>query len=129
MKKMMNWIGTIAMALVTLAPHHGMAEETNPETEKTMEAVKQATDAEITPRAQAARVRGKILYKRSQIRKLEQEVCEKKADLKAKITELEQERRTQYVAAEPKLQELYAELDALETALAKIPVEKGKRNQ
>ena len=127
MKRMMTWMGLFAMA-VTMVSLHCLAEEEKGKADEPQETVKQAADAEITPRAQAARVRGKILYKRSQIRKLEQEVCEKKAELKAKVGELEQERRTQYIAAEPKLQELYAELDALETALAKIPVEKGKRN-
>jgi len=129
MKRMMNWLGGIVMALA-LMPLSGVAEEAPVTGERPpADAVRQLPDAEVSPRAQAARMRGKILYKRSQIRKLEQEACERKAELKAKMAELEQERRTQYVAADPKLQELYAELDALEAALAKLPVERGKRNQ
>ena len=74
-------------------------------------AVAEAAPAEKNP---VARLRGRLLYKKGQIRKLEKAAAEVNEALKNKVDDLEQERRAQYVAAEPKLVELYAEQDALE---------------
>ena len=67
-----------------------------------------------------ARLRGRLLYKKGQIRKLEKAAAEVNAALKSKADGLEQERRAQYVAAEPKLVELYAEQDALEEEIKRL---------
>ena len=65
-------------------------------------------------RVQIAKLRGKLLYKRSQIRKLEKEASSKDTALADKIATLEQQRRDQFEAAQPKLKDLYAEEAALE---------------
>lgn len=67
-----------------------------------------------------ARMRGRLLYKRGQIRKLEKAAAESNEALRNKVDELEKERRAQYVAAEPKLVELYAEQDALEEEVKRM---------
>ena len=81
-------------------------------------------DAEAL-KVQIAKMRGKLLYKKGQIRKLEKEACETNVQLKEKTDELEKERRTQFIAANPKLEGLYAEQDALETEIQKMNSEKG----
>ena len=77
----------------------------------------EAAPAEKNP---VARLRGRLLYKKGQIRKLEKAAAEVNAALKTKAEDLEQERRAQYVAAEPKLVELYAEQDALEEEIKRL---------
>jgi hypothetical protein len=67
-----------------------------------------------------ARLRGRLLYKRGQIRKLEKAAAEVNDALRAKADELEKERRAQYVAADPKLAGLYAEQDALEEEIKRL---------
>ena len=70
-------------------------------------------------------MRGRLLYKKGQIRKLEKEACETNVQLKEKTDELEKERRVQFIAANPKLESLYAEQDALETEIQKMNSEKS----
>ena len=81
-------------------------------------------DAE-TLKVQIAKMRGRLLYKKGQIRKLEKEACETNVQLKEKTDELEKERRVQFIAANPKLESLYAEQDALETEIQKMNSEKS----
>ncbi|MBR0457940.1 MAG: hypothetical protein IJJ26_01765 [Victivallales bacterium] len=76
-------------------------------------------------RVQIAKMRGKLLYKRSQIRKLEKEASNKDANLASKIADLEQQRRNLYEDAQPKLKELYAEEAALELEIDNLG---GNRN-
>ncbi len=85
-------------------------------------AVKAAAVAEAAPAEKnpVARLRGRLLYKKGQIRKLEKAAAEVNEALKNKVDDLEQERRAQYVAAEPKLVELYAEQDALEEEIKRL---------
>ena len=81
---------------------------------------KKADDAQMDARVQVARLRGKLVYKKGQIRKLEKSACEANEELKKKVAALEEERRTSYVAAEPKLKTLYAEQDALNAEIEKL---------
>ena len=62
---------------------------------------------------QLARLRGKLLYKKGQIRKLENSVTAASAELKGKVDELERQRRDLLQGAEPKLASLYEEHDQL----------------
>ena len=62
---------------------------------------------------QLARLRGKLLYKKGQIRKLENGVTAASAELKGKVDELERQRRDLLQGAEPKLASLYEEHDQL----------------
>ncbi|NMA43770.1 MAG: hypothetical protein GX946_10375 [Oligosphaeraceae bacterium] len=54
-------------------------------------------------------LRGKLLYKRNQARKLEREAAERDPALSEKVQRLEAEIKALYCAAEPKLSEIYAE--------------------
>jgi len=59
-------------------------------------------------------LRGKLLYKRNQIRKLERTATSADASLQDKVLDLETQIQALYVAAEPKLGALYqAEKDLL----------------
>lgn len=93
-------------------------------------AVKVAAAAEAAPKPAeknpVARLRGKLLYKKGQIRKLERAAAEVNVALKSKVDDLEQERRAQYIAAEPKLVELYAEQDALEEEIKRLSAARTK---
>ncbi len=62
---------------------------------------------------QLAKLRGKLLYKRGQVRKLEKGAIAADAELAEKLNELEAKRRALLVAAEPRLGALYAEQDKL----------------
>lgn len=77
-------------------------------------------------RAGIARLRGKLLYKKSQIRKLEKSACTANASLQDKADSLEKERRASFTAAEPKLEALYAEQDALDAQIKKLTAENSK---
>jgi len=81
---------------------------------------KATDDAATTIRVQVAKLRGKLVYKKGQIKKLERAACEEDEALKAKINELEQERRNHYIAKEPKLKKLYEEQDALDSEIEQI---------
>lgn len=61
-----------------------------------------------------AQLRGKLLYKRSQTRKLERTALGSDAALGEKIRRLEAEIEALYCAAEPKLESLYAEQKQLQ---------------
>lgn len=56
-----------------------------------------------------AQLRGKLLYKKSQARKLEKAAEEADPALKSKIVDLHTQAETAYVAANPKLAEIYQE--------------------
>ena len=63
------------------------------------------------------KLRGKILYKQRQIHTLEKGALEANSELKTKIDAMEKERRAQYIAVEPKLEELYKTKDELQKEL------------
>ena len=71
-------------------------------------------------RVQIAKLRGKLLYKRSQIRKLEKEASTKDSALASKVNDLEQQRRLLFENAEPKLKTLYAEEAAFELEIENL---------
>ena len=75
------------------------------------------TKAEKNP---VAKLRGKLLYKKNQIRKLERSATGSNEALRVRAGELEKERRGQYVAVEPKLAELYSEQDALAAEIDRL---------
>lgn len=77
-------------------------------------------DAVMDVRVQVAKLRGKLLYKKGQIRKLEKAACAYNAELKKKVDALETERRNSYIAIEPKLKTLYAEQDAIDAEIIKL---------
>ena len=82
-----------------------------------MPAVTQAEDAPPATAAveatsvkdQVARLRGKLLYKKNQARRLETQAEKTDSTLKAKIDELNNQKENLYVAVEPKLAEIYQE--------------------
>lgn len=80
----------------------------------------EAVDKAESARVQVAKLRGKLLYKRNQIRKLEKSACDANSELRQRMESIEKEKRTQYVVAEPKLEPLYAEQDALEGEILKL---------
>ena len=65
-------------------------------------------------KTQVSRMRGKLLYKKGQIKKLEKAVTETNTEASAKSANLERQRRELFIAAEPKLAQLYEEQDSLE---------------
>ncbi len=77
-------------------------------------------------KVQIAKMRGRLLYKKGQIRKLEKAACGENVQLQEKISSLEKERRVQFIAANPKLEGLYAEQDVLEGEIQKLNIEKDK---
>ena len=111
MVKRMLTIGMLC-ALCLCAP--ARADEAQPAAPKDGEALK----------VQIAKMRGRLLYKKGQIRKMEKEACEGNVQLKEKIDAIEKERRTQFIAANPKLESLYEEQDALENEIQKLNNEK-----
>jgi len=86
---------------------------------------KSAKDNEI--QLAIGKLRGKLLYKKNQIYKLEKSACESNPDLKAKMDAMEKEKRNQYIAVEPKLEELYKIKDELENEIKEM-TEKARQN-
>ena len=71
-----------------------------------------------------AKLRGKLLYKKSQIRKLEKAATAADDVLASKLQELENQRRALLSAAEPRLAALYAEHDGMEEEIQKMTEKK-----
>lgn len=61
-----------------------------------------------------AQLRGKLLYKRNQAKRLERAASEADAELKKKVEALESQIKALYVEANPKLAEIYAEQKQLD---------------
>lgn len=78
--------------------------------------VQQVTNKDVEKK-QISRMRGKLLYKKGQIRKLEHAVVEADATVAAKAADLERQRRELYMAKEAKLARLYEEQDALDAQI------------
>lgn len=64
---------------------------------------------ETAPAVNIKKLRGKLLYKRNQISKLERDAMAANAELESQISGLEQQRRHLLATAQPKLGALYAE--------------------
>ena len=62
----------------------------------------------VTQKDPVKQLRGKLLYKKNQIRKLEQAALSADPTLEEKVERLESERQSLYVAVKPELEELYA---------------------
>ena len=86
---------------------------------------KSAKDTEI--QLAIGKLRGKLLYKKNQIHKLEKSAYESHPDLKVKMDAMEKEKRNQYIAVEPKLEELYKAKDELENEIKEMK-EKAEQN-
>ncbi len=77
------------------------------------EAVQQQTEAPALKNP-LSQLRGKLLYKRNQARRLERAAMEADGELKKKIELLQSQIEALYVEANPKLAEIYAEQKQLE---------------
>jgi small-conductance mechanosensitive channel len=93
------------------------ADKPAPQDEKTVVKVEEEAKKEKTP---VAKLRGKLLYKKSQIKKLEKAAAAADAVLAEKLQELENQRRALLTSAEPRLAGLYAEHDEMEGEIQKM---------
>ncbi len=85
---------------------------------------KNAKDNEI--QIAIGKLRGKLLYKKNQIHKLEKSAYDSHPELKAKMDAMEKEKRNQYIAVEPKLEELYKVKDELENEIKEMTEKAGQ---
>ena len=113
----MNGRKTMTSLLVALALAAGAGTAFCQNKDVAEETMKAAAE---TAKVQIAKLRGRLLYKKSQIRKLEKSACENNPALKSKMEELEKEKRQSYIAVESKLESLYSEQDVLETEIQKL---------
>ena len=113
----MNCRKTMTSMMVALALAAGVGTAFCQNKDAAEEAMKAAAE---TAKVQIAKLRGRLLYKKSQIRKLEKSACENNPALKTKMEEMEKEKRQSYIAVESKLESLYTELDLLETEIQKL---------
>ena len=97
------------------------AEAPAPQDEKAVVKVEEEVKKEKSP---VAKLRGKLLYKKSQIRKLEKAATASDAVLAEKLQELENQRRALLSSAEPRLAALYAEHDSMEDEIQKMTEKK-----
>ena len=97
------------------------AMKTEPAGEKSVVKVEDEAKKEKAP---VAKLRGKLLYKKSQIKKLEKVAVAADPTLANKLQELENQRRALLTAAEPRLGEMYAEQDSMERELQKMTEKK-----
>ena len=79
-----------------------------------------ATEEAKPIKDQVARLRGKLLYKKNQSRRLETQAEKADPALKAKIDELNNQKENLYVAAEPKLAEIYQEQKELNRQIEQL---------
>ena len=115
--------GVLALALACggLRALAQQAEEPQQNEDKAVVKVEEEARKEKSP---VAKLRGKLLYKKSQIRKLEKSAVAADAALASKLQELENQRRALLSAAEPRLGELYAEQDSMEGEIQKMTEKK-----
>lgn len=108
---------TLALMLgVALAEEGAVAPKAAPQPAAAA-AVNEENTTAINERNQVSRLRGKLLYKKGQIRKMEKLAQESNGGLKKKLEALEKQRRELLVAADPKLGPLYEEQDKLEAEI------------
>ena len=74
-------------------------------------------------KSKLAKMRGSLLYKKNQIRKFEKLATDTKPALAKKIQALENQRRAEYTAVEPRLKELYKSQDELDAEIKKTAEE------
>ena len=97
------------------------AEHPAPQEEKAVVKADEEVKKEKNP---VARLRGKLLYKKSQIKKLEKAAAAADPALAEKLQELENQRRALLSSAEPRLAALYAEHDGLDEEVQKMTEKK-----
>ena len=114
---LLNVGGSLLLAMLA-----GMAQaqEKSPEVQAKEDKLLHQMSGGDEVRIQLAKMRGRLLVKKNQVRKLEKEACTANPELKGKVAELDKERRTLFVAAEPKLQGAYAEVDTLEKEIERL---------
>ncbi|MBP5640276.1 MAG: hypothetical protein J6X55_12400 [Victivallales bacterium] len=108
----MMGIGLLANETQTAQPQQNQTENTITQTDN--------KNPPVTDKTQVSRLRGKLLYKKGQIRKLEKIVTETNNEIATKNSEFERQRRELFVAAEPKLAQLYEEQDTLEQQIQQM---------
>ena len=113
----MNCRKTMTSMMVALTLAAGIGSAFSQSKDVAEDAVKAAAE---TAKVQIAKLRGRLLYKKSQIRKLEKSACENNPALKTKMEEMEKEKRQSYIAVESKLEPLYSEQDVLESEIQKL---------
>ncbi len=95
----------------------------------TVDAAPRAKSAKDTETQIAVRkLRGKLLYRKNQIHKLEKSAYDSHPELKAKMDAMEKEKRNQYIAVEPKLEELYKIKDELENEIKEMTEKAGQNS-
>ena len=116
--------GSVLAVLLAFGGWHALAQQAeNPEPVENKAVVKVEEEVK-KDKNPVARLRGKLLYKKSQIRKLEKAATESNVALANKLQELENQRRALLTAAEPRLGELYAEQDSMEGEIQKMTEKK-----
>ena len=113
----MNCRKTMTSMMVALTLAAGIGSAFSQSKDVAEDAVKAAAE---TAKVQIAKLRGRLLYKKSQIRKLEKSACENNPALKTKMEKMEKEKRQSYIAVESKLEPLYSEQDVLESEIQKL---------
>jgi len=97
-----------------------------PESQKEA-AAEVAKPAEEDLKTQISRLRGKLLYQRNKARKFETGVLEADEDIKARLDAMEAERRSLMIAAQPKLEGVYNEIDKLVSQLDELVAKDKKK--
>ena len=122
MRRVLMNVGTaLGLALLAgMAQTQAHAQEKSPEVLAKEDKLLRQMSGGDEVRVQLAKMRGRLLVRKNQVRKLEKEACAANSELKVKVATLDKERRTLFVAAEPKLQEAYAEVDTLEKEIEKL---------
>ena len=87
---------------------------------KAAETTKVVAEGKDLEKKEVARMRGKLLYKKGQIRKLEKTAMQSNPQLAKKIDDLERQKRDALIAAEPKLAPLYEEQDKLDEQIRQV---------
>jgi len=116
--------GCMLLALLSSGGWHAKAQAAENPVPQDSKVVVKAEEEAKKEKSPIARLRGKLLYKKSQIKKLEKAAAAADAALAAKLQELENQRRALLSSAEPRLSELYAEQDGMEDEIQKMTEKK-----
>ncbi len=81
---------------------------------------KTAQEVKTDLKTQIRKLRGKVLYKKSQISRLEKQAKAADPAVKAKADQLEAQRRELFFAANPALKPLYGEMEAFQAEIEKL---------
>ena len=115
-RRISTWFAILTLAGVCLtAPLIRAAGEEHP----IVAAEKQETPQKSTKEIKN-QLRGKLLYRKNQARKLEKAAEENSPELRKEIRELNRKIREAYIKAEPKLEAIYKLQDELQAQLDKL---------